>query len=960
MKKTTFTKKNEKIRLPKKAKIQKDIEKLENQKLELTDIYKYKGKDRTKAKIKNNAKVAKYEADKLRLKYKKGTLGQKILILLMLFLIVCLTVGIIFTLYIIFNSPKFDTSNLYSKESSVLLDKNGNEFARLGTENRELVSYEELPEVLIDAIIATEDSRYYQHNGVDLARFSKAVAGQLIGHSDAGGGSTLTMQVVKNAYSDKASSGIKGIIRKFTDIYMAVFKVEKAYTKEQIIEFYVNMPYLGSGSYGVEQASQIYFNKSVKELSLVEAATIAGLFQAPDAYDPYSHPERAQNRRNLVLDLMYRHGYINANERDIAKSIPLSSLLNSGGKAISKYQGFVDTVVSEVIKRTGNDPATTSMVIHTTLDPEEQDVIERIYSGEDYTWLNEVVQAGIAVTDINDGSIAAIGAGRNKKSERSFNYATMIKRHPGSTAKPIFDYGPAIEYLNWSTGTTVVDDTFTYSGGGSIKNWDNTYQGVMTAKTALAQSRNIPALYTFQQLSQEQIKEFVTNLGITPAYESGYINESHSIGGFDGVNPLQMSAAYAAFARNGTYIEPYSFYKIEYTNSGETYTTKPKKTKAMSEATAYMISMMLKYAVTSGAVSTGTVSNTDVASKTGTSTVDAAVKKANKITGSLIGDAWQMTFSPDYSIALWYGYDEITSEHYLTQTEGSSQRKLISKILGSKILKSGSTWSRPSTVVSAEIELETDPLELASSATPDYMRSTELFKKGTVPTTRSTRFETLSDPTNLKYSLKDDGITITWTGINTPKSLDKNYLADYYSKSVFKHWGDKYLNIRIDNNKNIFGKVAYSIYIDGEYIATTTKTNYTYNEPITKKTEIKVVSTYTNYKACDSSGITVDVKPVPKKETTDKTKETTSSIVNDTDDNNDNIEFIFIDRDIMSKNDFEIMERSNTLVTVLLDNKDVTSKAKITINKDNSSLYIINVTYDGKQAQKKINIIESE
>ena len=348
MKKTTYTKKTKE---PKKTKVQKEIERLEKQNLELTNVYKYTGTKKTKAKIKNNARIAKYEADQLKLKYKKGGLGQILLIIFMLFLIFCLTIGIIFTLYVIINSPKFDTSNLYSKEASVLLDKNGNEFARLGTENRELVNYEELPQVLVDAIVATEDSRYFQHNGVDLARFTKAVIGQLMGRSDAGGGSTLTMQVVKNAYTSTVSGGIQGIIRKFTDIYMSVFKVEKSYTKEQIIEFYVNIPYLGSGSYGVEQASQIYFNKSVDELSLVEAATIAGLFQAPDAFDPYKYPTKAENSRNIVLNLMCRHGYITEQQRDLAKSIPLESTLNSSSKSVNKYQGFVDTVVMEIIDR---------------------------------------------------------------------------------------------------------------------------------------------------------------------------------------------------------------------------------------------------------------------------------------------------------------------------------------------------------------------------------------------------------------------------------------------------------------------------------------------------------------------------------------------------------------------------------------------------------------------------------
>ena len=952
MKKTTYTKKD-KVKMPKKNKIEKkkkEIEKLENEKLDLTNIYKYKGKERTKAKIRNNAKVAKFEANKLKLKYKKGTLGQRLLILFMLFLIFCLTIGIIFTLYIIINSPKFDTSNLYSKESSVLLDKNGNEFARLGTENRELVNYEELPQVLIDAIVATEDSRYFQHNGIDLARFSKAVAGQLVGHSNAGGGSTLTMQVVKNAYSDKSRSGIKGIIRKFTDIYMSVFKVEKTYTKEQILEFYVNMPYLGSGAYGVEQASQKYFNKSSSELSLVEAATIAGLFQAPDAYDPYSHPKTAESRRNLVLNLMYRHGYINKEERDIARSIPLESTLVSTGKTVNKYQGFIDTVVKEVINRTGNDPATTSMTIYTTLDPEKQDVIEGIYNGDGYTWKNDKVQAAMAVIDVKDGSITAIGAGRNKKSERSYNYATMIKRHPGSTAKPIFDYGPAFEYLNWSPGNTVVDDTYTYSGGGSIKNWDNSYKGVMTARVALASSRNIPALYTFQQLSQDQIKEFVTNLGITPQYENGYINESHSIGGFDGVNPLQMAAAYATFARGGTYIEPYSFTKIEYTNSGETFTVKPKKVKAMEESTAYMINMVLKYAVTSNNVSTGTVSGTDVASKTGTSTVDSAFKKAKGITGNIIGDSWQLTYSPDYCISLWYGYDEITKEYYLSNSEGSSQRRAISKILGSKILKSNSVWEKPTSIVSAEVEIGTDPLELASPATPENLRSTEMFKKGSAPTETSTTFSTLDKVSNLNYTNTDTGITITWKGIATPKALDAEFLKEKFANNVYKYWGDKYLNYTISRNNEILGNVGYAIYLNGTYLTTTTDTKYTYNGIILDKAEITVKTTYTNYNGCDSDGVSIEVKP------SNNIPETTTKPI--TPSENNDFEIRINGSNSMTESDYRTLKNSGTLITVVdKDGKTVPNDNVAIEYIEDSKQIIINVKYQGKTKSKSINIV---
>lgn len=899
--------------------------------------YKKANKNKSQKEIKENnlvkEKKKKGSDNTLVKKVKNKGIGQKILILFMLFLIFCLGLGIVFTLFIIINAPTFNTSELYKAESSVLLDKNGNEFARLGTENRELVNYEDLPQVLIDAIVATEDSRFFQHNGIDLARFSKAVAGQLLGHSDAGGGSTLTMQVVKNTYTGSEAHGIEGIIRKFTDIYMAVFKIEKSYTKEQIMEFYVNIPYLGSSSYGVEQACQTYFGKSVDEISLAEAALIAGLFQAPNGYDPNLYPEKAESRKNQVLNLMYRHGYITEEARDLAKSIKVEDMLIDNSKSLNVYQGFIDTVVSEVKKRTGNDPATTSMTIQTTLVPEKQDVINDIYSGKLYTWKNDVVEATMTLIDVKDGSISAIGTKRNRKGERDYNMATSAKRQPGSTAKPIFDYGPAIEYLNWSTGKTVVDDTYSYSGGGSMKNWDNTFEGIMTAKVALAESRNIPALYTFQQLKQSQIKEFVTNLGITPAYESGnYINESHSIGGFDGTNTLEMAAAYATFARGGTYIEPYSFTSLEYTNSGETYTVKPTKRKAMSDSTAYMINMMLKYAVTSGAVSTGTVSGTDVASKTGTSSVDSATKK--KFGSNTTGDSWQITYSPDYVIALWYGYAIPTKEYHLIQSEGSSSRRAISKVLGQKLLKENSRWTQPTSVVQAEIELETDPLELPSEATPSNLRSTEYFKKGTVPTDVSFRFATLENPTNLNYQKTNNGIEISWTPIETPKAIDSSYLANYFSNNVYKYWGDKYLNKRIDYNNNTLGSLGYSIYINGTYIATTTQSSYTYNGNVSENSEVVVKSTYTNYSACASSGSRIII-------TDAGTSPSTPTIPNTDVDNNDtptsptkNFVISINGSNTLTKDEFNAILNSGlglkSIIKVYEDGKDVTDSATIT------------------------------
>lgn len=822
--------------------------------------------NKKKAKI-NNKKIL-GNLDKFKKRWKNGNIGEKILTIIM-FLIVCVFIlGILFLLYIIISAPEFDAEKLYTKEASIIYDASGNEIARLGTENRERVSYEELPEVFIDALVATEDSRFFQHNGVDMARFIKATAGQLIGRSGAGGASTLTMQIAKQRLTGLDASGIKGIIRKFTDMYISLFILEKNYTKEQIIELYVNIPQFSGNAFGIEQASQKYFGKSISEVTLSEAALLAGLFQAPSAYNPFVSPEKAESRRNQVLNLMQRHGYITKEECENAKAIKVENMIVKGSSSNNIYQGFINTVVEEVKKRTGNDPYRVSMKIYSTMIQEKQNVINDIYAGKtDYKFPDEKLQAGIAVTDAQTGALVAVGTGRNE-GELVYNHATMIKRHPGSAAKPIFDYGPAIEYLNWSTGTTIIDDKYTYSNGGYMKNWDNLYKGIMTAKTALAASRNIPALQAFQANSQSDIKKFVTGLGITPEYDStGYINEAHSIGGFDGVNPVQMSAAYGAFARGGIYIEPYSFTKLEYLDTGEIYTVTPEKRTVMSDATAYMINMILKYAVTSNNITAGSKSGTDIAAKTGTSTVDSNAIKANGIKDSgVIGNSWQVTYSPKYICALWVGYDNlITKEYYLTTKKGSNARKKISVALTKGIQESGYTWKKPNSVVTATVELGTIPLALASDYTPDNLKSVEYFKAGTVPDEISYRFKQLDNPTNLKANYLPGNITITWNPIKTPDAIDNTFLTNYFNEG-YKTFAEKYLAERIEYNAQYIGTNGYHVYVsnsNGGYtdLGFTTNNSYTYTGTINSTTTFMVKSSYSKFKANMSSGVTVSVTP---------------------------------------------------------------------------------------------------
>lgn len=597
-----------------------------------------------------------------------------------------------FSLYIYLNAPEFKSELLYKKESSNIYDSEGNLIATIGNEKRILVNYEDLPQVLIDAIIATEDARFFEHKGFDIYRFLKVGYSYLNG-SNIGGASTLTMQLSKNNFTSTKSSGFDGIVRKFSDIYISIFKIEKDYTKQEIMEFYVNSPYLGSGTYGVQMASKTYFDKDVKDLNLVEAAIIAGLFQAPSEYDPYVNPDKTNYRKNEVIDLMLRHEYITEEEARNAKKAKVENIIKKKNSSINKYQGFIDTVVQEVIDRTGDNPYEISMDIYSTMVRSKQDVINNFY--DKHKFKDGKVQVGIGVIDNDSGAIIAVGAGRNKNSEMSLNYATQIKRHPGSAAKPIFDYGPAIEFNNWGTHTMIEDKPVKYTNAGYMHNVDGKYQGMLTLEQCLVRSRNTCALQAFQAVKNSNINKFVTGLGITPEYigNTKYIHEAHSIGAFRGVSPVELAGAYAAFGNGGYFTEPHSVNKIVYKNEEQEVVREFdfEKKRAMKATTAYMIATMLKKATKSGCK----VKGTDVSSKTGTSSYDDNYLKKLHLSTKVVQDAWTVTFSLDYSIAIWYGYDKLTRKTYNTTSHAWSERAKIQREIVTKIFEKNSKYKKP-------------------------------------------------------------------------------------------------------------------------------------------------------------------------------------------------------------------------------------------------------------------------
>lgn len=853
-------------------------------------------------------------------KRKKKKIFKLIVNIFLLFLLIALIGGIIFAVYIVIKAPEFNPENLYSTESSIVYDKNGNQITKLGVEKRKNVDYDDLPQVLIDAIIATEDSRFMQHNGFDLPRFLKASAGQVVnkitGHGNAGGGSTLTMQVSKNNYTSIESSGFEGIVRKFTDIYISIFKLEKNYSKEEIMEFYVNIPFLGNNAYGVEQACQSYFGKSVSDINLSEASLIAGLFQAPGSYDPYRHPELAEERRSTVLYLMQRHGYITKEEAEAAENISVVSLLRESNpeSESNEYQSYIDVVIDEVEEKTGNNPYTTGMKIYTNLDTDKQKVVNDLMNGKTWTWKDDKVQAGVAIVDVNTGALVAIGGGRNKTGARQYNYATDIRRQIGSCAKPLFDYGPAFEYNNAGLASQVYDGPHSYSSGVSIKNADGGYGGTMTYKYALAASRNIPALKVFQSVDNTKIKEFVTKLGIKPEIDSyGGLHEAHALGAFTGSNPKELAAAYAAFSNGGYYAEPYTISKIEYIDSDKTVSLKSKRTRVMSDSTAYMITDALTYAVSGYGNIGGSVSGVQLAAKTGTSNYDTETRRKYGYPSSANPDMWVTGFTPEYSVSLWYGYKENEEGYYLGNEGYSARGKMFRQIIAGISDRSGNKkFTIPSSVVKVTVEKETYPAMLPSANTPDSMKVTEYFKRGAQPTEVSPRYNVLPNASGLTAKTSGNQVELTWTAATKP-----DYLTDDYFRKNYKTYFGSNLENALANRKAADGEFGYEIFVKNNSTGAINSLGFTTNTSF-KTTKLNSNVTYIvktrlgNLPATSSSGITTEVKGEPEKTSSLLTYELLGNL-----------------------KDTAIVGTNYTdpgIKAVYNDGIDVTSKAKITVS----------------------------
>ncbi|WP_042457757.1 transglycosylase domain-containing protein [Neobacillus dielmonensis] len=701
---------------------------------------------------------------KPKIKKKKGGLVKRIFLLLVIIGFVGLLAGVGTFAYLVKDAPELDPKLLKDPIPSKILDKNNKPITEVGAVNREYVSYEDIPKVLENAILATEDYRFYQHHGIDPIRLGGAIIANFREGFGAEGGSTITQQVVKNSFLTHE----KTIKRKVQEAWLA-YQLEQKYTKHQIFEMYVNKVFVSENSFGMATAAKIYYGKELKDLSLPEAAQIAGMPQSPNNYNPFTNPVLAEKRRNIVLTLMEQHGFISRKEMEEAKKLKVADAVLKPEQRTTNdkpYDAFIDQVIAEVNHNTNFDINIDGLTIHTTLDSDAQLYVDKILNTDQIIkFPDDQFQAGIVLLDTSTGEIRAIGGGRNRQ-KRGFNYAIQSQRQPGSTIKPVLDYAPAIEYLNWGTYQMIEDKPITYSTGKKFGNWDSKYLGPMTIRTALQLSRNTPAVQALQQVGLDRAKDFAVNIGI-PLKE---IYESYAIGGFGGktigVSPLQMAGAYSAFGNNGIYNSPHAVVKIEL-RDGTVIDTAPEPKVAMKDSTAFMVTSMLKSVLVSPGTGTrANVPGLPVAGKTGTTNYSADEMKEWGITSSSsVPDAWFTGYSTKFTASIWTGYSD---RKIPIEAKGDNQRiaQMIFKDLMTFVSKDIETpdFTMPNSVQKVRIEKGSMPPALASEFTPESEVITEYSVKGHSPKTVSEKYNKLEAPVNpsASYDEASKQIILSW------------------------------------------------------------------------------------------------------------------------------------------------------------------------------------------------------
>ena len=588
---------------------------------------------------------------------------------LLTFFVICVIAGGGLFAYYVSSVPKLTENKLQSTNSSRIYDGNGSLIADLGSEKRESASTDEIPIILVNAITSIEDKRFFTHRGIDVYRIMGAAINNLR-HNSTQGGSTLDQQLIKLAYFSTNTSD-QTLKRKSQEIWLSL-QMERQYTKQEILTFYVNKVYMGNGYYGMKTAAKSYFGKELGDLSVAQAALLAGIPQAPTQYDPYTNPDAAKERRNTVLNEMYEDKNISKEEYVQAKATDISDgLLPLTNKA--SYEPYLDNYIKQVIEQVSTeanaDIYSAGLDVYTNLDPDIQKYIWNVYNSNDYiAYPDDKFQVASTIIDVTNGHVVAQLGSRHQDENIALgtNQAVQTDRDWGSTMKPITDYAPAIEkrvYTN--TGTTVYDTPYNFPGTSTpVYNWDRKYYGSISLTYAIQKSRNVPAVKALQATGLEYAQSFLKDLGIEYPemfYSNAISSSTTSSDPKYGASSEKMAAAYAAFANGGTYYKPSYIKSIKF-EDGSTKSYDSKGVEAMSPQTAYMMNSMLKQVLTGGTATEAYVPGTINAGKTGTSSYSDdeyyQVQKESGVYADLIvPDETFVGYNTKYAMAIWTGYE---------------------------------------------------------------------------------------------------------------------------------------------------------------------------------------------------------------------------------------------------------------------------------------------------------------
>lgn len=568
-------------------------------------------------------------------------------------------------LYYVSKAPELSESKLVATTSSKIYDSNDELIADLGSERRVNAQANEIPTDLVNAIVSIEDHRFFNHRGIDTIRILGATLRNLRGGGGLQGASTLTQQLIKLTYFSTSTSD-QTLSRKAQEAWLAVQLEQKA-TKQEILTYYINKVYMSNGNYGMQTAAQSYYGKDLKDLSIPQLALLAGMPQAPNQYDPYSHPEAAQERRNLVLSEMKGQGYISAEQYEKAINTPITDGLQSL-KSANSYPPHMDNYLKEVIdqveQETGYNLLTTGMDVYTNVDPKVQQHLWDIYNTDEYVnYPDDEMQVASTIVDVTNGKVIAQLGSRHQASNVSFgiNQAVETNRDWGSSMKPITDYAPALEYgIYDSTAYMLKDAPYNYPGTNiPLYNWDKSYFGNITLQYAIQQSRNVTAVETLDRVGLDKAKKFLNGLGIdypTMVYANAISSNTTESGKQYGASSEKMAAAYAAFANGGIYHKPMYINKVVFSD-GTSKEFSDAGTRAMKETTAYMMTEMMKTVLYSGIGHDAYISWLPQAGKTGTSNyTDDEIENHIKRYDYVAPDESFVGYTRKYSMAVWTGY----------------------------------------------------------------------------------------------------------------------------------------------------------------------------------------------------------------------------------------------------------------------------------------------------------------